>query len=70
MNKKICPFCKEDNFCLPLKNETCWCTNFVVPTSLINLLPSKYKNNTCICKKCIVFYQNNKYEFVKKYTIS
>lgn len=71
INPKLCPFCKNENFCeVDSSNNSCWCNNIKVPVELREFVPDIYKMKTCICKKCILHFKENSEEFIKKYKLT
>jgi hypothetical protein len=53
---QFCPLCGGDNECsLALTGnlaEQCWCKNILIEKSIIEQIPVKEINNTCICARC------------------
>ena len=69
INQKICPLCKKDNGCqADIPNNNCWCNNIKVPNELIALVPKEYEHKTCICKKCVLQFMEDKDSFLKTLT--
>lgn len=65
-NQDACPFCLQTNRCDVAARQGCWCNNLTVPQALLNLLPEPLKNTSCICRQCIVSFNNNPSLFLKK----
>lgn len=51
MNKKLCPICKEENFCQG--NIDCWCKDYTIPSIIFYLLEDE---DSCLCKNCIEYF--------------
>jgi|TARA_R110002033_G_scaffold87544_5_gene137653 hypothetical protein len=70
INPKLCPFCGKENLCeANIPNNSCWCNNIKVPMELRELIPQEKRMKACICKKCILSFQENSKNFIKNYTI-
>ncbi|MFT5674947.1 MAG: hypothetical protein ACI808_000876 [Paraglaciecola sp.] len=69
INKKACPFCKNENNCLLGISRNCWCFSMEVPTTLMDLVPVKLKQESCICLSCINSYMKNSELFKNKYDL-
>lgn len=68
INENLCPFCKKENGCQAhISNNNCWCNKLEVPSELRKLVPSNLQMKACICRNCVLLFQNDKEEFIKKY---
>jgi len=52
-----CPLCGQPNDCqrctaLCYKGP-CWCFGLEIPANLLGRVPEEFKNQACICQKCI-----------------
>lgn len=51
-----CPLCGESNHCASLLDvdpSTCWCMTKKVPKDLLKRIPEEYRNQSCVCEKCV-----------------
>lgn len=62
----ICPFCKARNDCQVHGKGPCWCADLNIPPDLLELVPSRMKNRTCICLTCLQDYQADPAAFILK----
>ncbi|WP_166371846.1 cysteine-rich CWC family protein [Psychromonas sp. SA13A] len=65
-NQAACPLCLQTNGCDVAAKQGCWCNDLPVPQELLNLLPEALKNKSCICRQCIVSFNENPSLFLKK----
>lgn len=66
IDPKACPFCKKNNNCMADVPDTkCWCNKIKVPEDLREFIPDEYKLKACICKECILLFQEDKDLFIK-----
>ncbi|ADG93636.1 conserved hypothetical protein [Arcobacter nitrofigilis DSM 7299] len=67
INPKLCPFCGNENLCeAHIPNNSCWCNTIKVPMELRELIPQENRMKACICKKCILSFQEDSENFIKK----
>ena len=67
INKKLCPFCKQENLCeAHIPNNNCWCNTISVPKDLRELIPDELKMKACICQNCVEAYKEDKEKFLKE----
>ncbi|HSI10212.1 MAG: cysteine-rich CWC family protein [Rariglobus sp.] len=53
----ICPLCQRSNRCdASAANGRCWCFDVQVPAGLLAQLPEDQRNTACICRECIVSF--------------
>ena len=61
----LCPLCGGSNGCSNLstldKDKSCWCNDPALsfPEALIASLPPALQGKACICRACVVKYQDN-----------
>ncbi|WP_428982791.1 cysteine-rich CWC family protein [Paraglaciecola aquimarina] len=63
----ICPFCQNQNACNVASREGCWCFDIKVAKSMLDLVPDKKLNKSCICKECIQLFKYNPTEFLSRF---
>ena len=54
----VCPICQQDNHCDVQNAQQCWCMTVTIPKELIVQLPKELQGEQCICKQCIMNYNN------------
>lgn len=60
-DENICPICQKENHCDAQNAHQCWCMTISFPKELISQLPEELKGKRCICKNCIMEYNNLSY---------
>ncbi len=63
IEKGICPLCGGKNGCAVAGGEdpySCWCMTTDVPEALLEMVPEEVKGKSCVCKKCVEKYLNEK----------
>ncbi len=71
MKKGICPICGEENKCHIISGEnpnSCWCMQTTVETDILENIPKKLRNISCICEECNLKYKKEK-KIDKKYDL-
>jgi cysteine-rich CWC protein len=52
-NPNVCPSCGEPNACgLSQGKSECWCFSVKIEPEALARIPSKAKDQTCICARC------------------
>lgn len=58
-----CPICGQPNACgikaVQENNADCWCFNERFPEDLLLLIPKNNRGKACICKSCLIAYQDS-----------
>ncbi len=62
-----CPLCGQLNGCGALRQQSsaameCWCFNLEIPEPLLDQLPPEQRHNSCVCRRCVEDFLNNRPE--------
>ncbi|MGL5122896.1 MAG: cysteine-rich CWC family protein [Fusobacteriaceae bacterium] len=71
MEKGICPICGEENKCHIVLGEdpnSCWCMILPIERDILERIPKKMRDVSCICEKCNLSYNKEK-KICKKYDL-
>ena len=63
-SEEQCPLCGGRNACGVRCAQPCWCVSVNVPADLIELVPHAAKGKACICRACVLRYNENPAAFV------
>jgi hypothetical protein len=61
INEENCPICGRDNNCHACtvgSVHNCWCMSTEIPKALLDMIPEEYRENACVCKKCVDNFNN------------
>jgi hypothetical protein len=50
----LCPLCAKPNICMVDAKEPCWCLEQTFDEGLLEKVPEKLKNKSCICQSCVL----------------